>query len=1262
MPVSRSDLIKFAPGRFNNQTTWEGGEQQQLEPYSEQGIRGLAFVAGTGAVGAGTYYGLKSQGINAWDYVYKAARTAEEFSPLNVLRTFQIGDFVSQFTTSGNKSLDIAASTINPNSLWFKELVNRAGPNAQDALSYGLQFKDNKLFAGNTQLLEHATKMTQVGNPFLSAAYARVNDFGALNTMAIPDSFQYKRQLPGSDPDLLESIFFTGVRPGEGKSKAVLNQVRMIASESIERANRLADAPFGAEPFTTGLAGFQKFWEDKFSTRFTLAVRPGTVTQLLGRMGMKWGIGGTAAYLGYQTADWAVRNTPLLNPTIFDQGITAGIATIGTKLNLAAATIADLTPGVRSYRDTQEEWAPGSTSLTKLAAFPITGAALGGTAYYLQGVMDKAKATKQLMSEGLSYTEALPLANNKWLKESTSYLEDNAVSRALVKRFGKKIPFIGEVSKAKAFAAAGAAILTIPILPFLPGALIPGKTAEELEDIYSGRQEVEVKKGRFWELGRSPFEGTKIDYFRPHWYARMMQRSKQKSLYPDDPNPIAQWFKENFTYDMEREHYYDRPYPITGTAFEEIPILGPLLGATIGRLIKPPKLMHTNEWMGAGSENQDSVLRTPGRAGENPLTGEETPRGTPVSPGDTKQVLGEQAYRLTELSGLWGFTFSSLKGMITGSEEFFDQEERLQQASRMYGGERTFWDLNMGGALFTNELFRRWLPHRRRQIEEYNPIRNTMPSWMPGAGDRSHDFLHGDPFTKIQEGEVRLPGEGFAARFPELAGMNPEDYPLVYQYKILSDVAPYSDKTKRLQGILSAQAANGTLDEYQASIFAQAKNQMKRKKGGKEFYQFEVTEGESNLYVPGESALQSRENLSILNEALASKRENKLSLGRELIGGYWETMVKAAQGPQEALIPFAPASKFIGIKSALQDYKQTQVFGPDIAFWQNPIENFIKPFARETLDLFGSPDVPEGVQNVRSFNEYFDILKYVKNKYLAEAARDAGVDSGAYEQQARETLIGVNPYNRDFATLFRALPASERDYFDEFSTTTNPEEREEILRLAPPGLKRIYTGLWEQQYTDTLNKAVAGGLISEQAAAEDLDAYYKKVETQGMPIDEDLEEEYKASRTNQSYADWYKQNHLIPLMLQGEGLPGADWVGWHPAVDLEEVKLKIVKNEGMDIHDFNLWPSDERSAERKPFVDIAARQLVDEVNQNPTLSTAEVQKQVRELLGEIGISHNAKVSVYELPDGQEKVRIDFDSEENPNEKLKEELRKRLREN
>ncbi len=1235
LSVTREELLKYAPDRPNYNYYLSTGEQEQVTPYSTQGIRGAAFLAGTAGV-IGGFQALKRFGYNPWDPIYAGVRAIEEFSPGQVFRTFQAGNFLSQFTTTGRAPLSISAELVRQyqDTEWFRDLVWRA-PGAEQATETGLRFTGTRLMAGETVLLENARKMTSVGNPYLAAAYSRVHGFPGLPNVDSPNKLKFNFPLlPGQD--FSEGIYFTGAST---RGKEFTNQVRALTSEWVERANRLADAPFGMEPFTTGLRGVQEWWERNLGTRFTLAVRSGTATETLGRMAWKWGGLGTAAFLGYQTADWAVRNTDLLNNTILGEGITAGVATLGVRANLMASRMADFLPGVRSYQEAQEELAPGSTSLMKLAAFPLTGALTGAGAHYILGTVGKARATRELMQQGLTFTQALPLAEDRWLKNSSSFVGDT-ISKFFQNRWGKSIPFLGQMSRLKALTMLGAATFTLPVLPFLPGALIPENTEEELSRIYSGEQEVAVRKGRFWESGRSPFEGSRIEYFRQHWFPRMINRlDKERS-------PISQWLRENLTYQEELEHYWDRPFPLSGSAFEDVPIVGPILAATIGRLVKPPQYMHTSEWL---SSSGGGVIRAPGRLGELPPGEGELDPGTPVSGSGIQQVAGEQLYRLTELTGLVGFSLSTLKKAVTGEEEFFDQEERLQSARRGYGEERRYWDLSLGGGGFSTELLRRLYPHRRRQIPEYNPIANQAASWLPGPGERAPNFRVGDPFIAVPEGELRLPGPQYEAIHPELKGLSPEEYPDIYKYKILADVAPYAERTKILAAQLRARAKKGELSRNELQILDEVTRQTREKKVTREFTNFEILTGAPDLNIPGGSAVQSRESLAAINRILAEKKQS--SITKTLIGGYWEAAARSLQNPLEALTPLAPGSKLLNMKTAIESYKQTQVYGPSIAMWGQPVEHFIKPFFRELSDLFITPDIPEEKRKVRGIEEYFDILQYVKNKRLAEAAQESGAGdvAGAYSRTAEETAIGINPYTRDYSALFRSLPRSERDFFGAFTEAATEEERTEILSLVPANLKRIYRAQWEQRYADTLTQALDKGLLTgtaAEAAEQDIQAFYDRKATEGFEATEELISRYREeAQSGEDYADWYRRSILIPAIAGEEGLPGPDWIGFHPQVDLEEIKLKVVKNEGLNIHDFNLWQSDELNAARKPALEGASEELVSSIIESESRSPIEIQKEVRKLLSELGIGSNAQIFIYEVSDNREEMKIEIHSSE-----------------
>lgn len=568
---TRNDLLNYHPDKKFLDPYFSNREEEMVTPYGDQSASFGKFAIGAGAIGYGAAKVASRAGINLFDPVYAGIRSIEELSPGKIFRTFQAGNFLSQFTTQGRAPLSILPDAIKVDSEWFRDLVYRTQGRASAASLTGLQFADGRLMSGSEVLLENATKMTNIGSPYLPAAYSRSAGYKGLPN--IDSANRLRMNLPQLGAE--QSIHFMG---GPTKSGAVLSQMKALVTESIfERANRLADAPFGAEPFSTGLSGARKIWENATGRKFTLAVRSGSAPEMLKGMGIKWGGILTAATLGYLGADHLVKNSTILDSTVFKEGITEGIASIGVKANLFAAKLADIAPGARSYQQTQEEFAPGSTSLTKLLAFPASGLLAGGTAYYGLGLLQKRKAISDLMAQGLSYTDSLIGSEEAFLKARAVPI-NNPVTNLVSSTLGKKFSYFKNITKGKALLFGGVAAGFAAILPFLPGALLPSSTEAELEDIYSGRKEVAVKKSRFWELGKTPYEGTKALYYRPHWYPRMIQDSYDKSVYGNDsPNPAWKWIKENFTYDVEKAHYQDRPYPITGAAFADIPIVGPLL-------------------------------------------------------------------------------------------------------------------------------------------------------------------------------------------------------------------------------------------------------------------------------------------------------------------------------------------------------------------------------------------------------------------------------------------------------------------------------------------------------------------------------------------------------------------------------------------------------------------------------------------------------------------------------------------------------------
>ncbi len=398
-------------------------------------------------------------------------------------------------------------------------------------------------------------------------------------------------------------------------------------------------------------------------------------------------------------------------------------------------------------------------------------------------------------------------------------------------------------------------------------------------------------------------------------------------------------------------------------------------------------------------------------------------------------------------------------------------------------------------------------------------------------------------------------------------------------------------------------------------------------------------------------------------------------------------------------------TKFLQVRSPLEDYERREVYGKNWQEWEHPIRDYIQP----TLESFatynpivaaalggivgsmfghgnrapwilggigaaiggvaslmrtasegatGKTWVPKRREQERDINEYFDILKYVKAKGLyeyslrqAEAydekrpaekfhrieefgryrkarvkqlktekrylvredrrgnqgridAINREIDSISsyrgitpmnpwelqafhYKRQMETTLYGTDPYGsvRDFIV---ALPKKDREYATSFLKHSSPRERKRILEIVPENQRAFYQAHW--------------GMKPDKKP--DLKKYFK--------------------------------DHF---------LPPPDWEGWRPEKSLDDVKVKVIRNEGAEMAEFGFWPDDVKRAE---------------TNQAPALPMFNPQVQgfkLKQLLeatlkGE-GLQN---INVMVVPTNKPGIAVDLDLERDRKEELEEYVR------
>lgn len=181
-------------------------------------------------------------------------------------------------------------------------------------------------------------------------------------------------------------------------------------------------------------------------------------------------------------------------------------------------------------------------------------------------------------------------------------------------------------------------------------------------------------------------------------------------------------------------------------------------------------------------------------------------------------------YNIGEMSGMYGF----LAKTGTGWEEK-NPKTMLQSSDQFSSYSRSFWDKELGGlGGDLSEIFRRYVPRDPNNKNYYNPIRNTMPEWLPGQ-EYFTDFLHGDPYVKIAHGEMRLPGEAYEKLY-NVTKDSEGNYSAFDRYRILADVAPYSDQYRVAKKEMSILSSNNMLSDEQLEEYKEIREQTKQKK------------------------------------------------------------------------------------------------------------------------------------------------------------------------------------------------------------------------------------------------------------------------------------------------------------------------------------------------------------------------------------------------------------------------------------------------
>lgn len=120
-----------------------------------------------------------------------------------------------------------------------------------------------------------------------------------------------------------------------------------------------------------------------------------------------------------------------------------------------------------------------------------------------------------------------------------------------------------------------------------------------------------------------------------------------------------------------------------------------------------------------------------------------------------------------------------------------------------------------------------------------------------------------------------------------------------------------------------------------------------------------------------------------------------------------------------------------------------------------------------------------------------------------------------FHQVAESTVYALNK-DSEYSDIIRALPNTEKEYFVEFAKVTDERRRREILKNVSPSLAKALKLVWYQENTDT--------------------------------------------ESNESF-------------FERHNLPDPLWAGWDASSNLDNIKAKVIYNEGMQYADYGIYSS-----------------------------------------------------------------------------------------
>lgn len=1110
----------------------------------------------------------------------EAARRVEELSPFSILRTFQMSHFMQPFA-SKNAEFDITSEMIMAQRRYYEDIVSKYGNRSltEVDLREGFRVSGGKLLdrSGNSIIDNVRGVATEFGGDSHDQNRSFVNrilrrhlvDDDGVSRKALNQVFDLNKQ-----DGLSRLTVIAGTSQSDIEKKWVKSAVSAgfaqgfnIVNEPLGFINELAGTAIGEQNIPAPFRGVMNRMKINPHASMDSSIRD------LFSGYIRHGAAKTAIAAG---AFYALDNAAKVfgtEGTGFDKGVVEGLATtyVSGKLTYAEA-IGD---SFSEYREEQEYVAPKSTSLLNLAGLPLAGAMLGGTIAYGQRLGHTA------ITRG-GYEEAL---------QASQHIDNVISSRVTQMTVGSSSAFstLGLASRGRRYATRGALVGALLAAPFIPGALI-GQNSEDIKDEYFGNKEVAIRSNAYWFSGSTEYEGTGIKYFARNWYQRLMADSKDKVLYGDgdtkeDLNPFLSPFDYlRNPYRLEEMHKEDMPYPVWGMDVSYGGWAGKIFERTIGQIIKPD-IVNTEalDQLATDSRSMEMYSKRGGSSGyvsTGPSLsiredGETIHQASsdldnisiPVNESNRTISLIDDGLMLRQRNLSYdpneeaaqyiynaGLDYIGLKGwavgMLSDNIGIMDRDysNQLARSGESTNAAREFMSHNAGGLFGAADILRRIVPMSSDVMyDRSNPLSNSVsPSWLPNDSSRYYtDFSKGDFWQSVERGYERLPGVGYTQYYSHLEGVDPEEYSDIDKFRIISDVAYGSTQYYNMNEYMSNKFQSGEMSEEEMLEYSEIYEQSQLRSQKKNFYEYKTDED--------------LEGVSLWGQAL---------------NAIWEPVTHNAELPTESLTFFRPAGKLLHQRTAIEDYKKTQILGTDTAMWDRPIDHFIKPFINNSAAIVNDDFIPQETIERRNVDAYFDSLEYYKQmKVYRENVGVNGAVAAEAKRRAGKTIRGSIASGLDnqqeILNAYSALSSEEKAYFSSF-VNAREDDRSTISNMLDGNTARMYEMMWSRK--DASEDGISPEEIAHLEEQELINSNRAAYEAYNRSGD---------SNIGISFSEYMQEQYARNELEETTGIPDETFIGWDPRIDTKDVKLRTLMVGKDDVRRYGYWESDESELRRQ---------------------------------------------------------------------------------